>query len=73
MTASPGRHAVTYTVRVATRLDEHWADWFDGFTLTREADGTTILTGAVTDQAQLHGLLAKVRDLGVDLLSVEAR
>jgi len=61
-----------YTLRVAGRLDPRWVAWFDGFTVTAEADGTTTLRGPVADQAQLHGLLAKIRDLGVALVSVEA-
>ena len=60
-----------YTLRVAGRLDPRWVAWFDGFTVTCEADGTTTLRGTVADQAQLHGLLAKIRDLGVVLVSVE--
>ncbi len=68
----PGLAPVTYTLRVAGRLDAHWAAWFDGFTITGEADGTTTLRGTVTDQAQLHQVLAKIRDLGVALVSVEA-
>ena len=59
-----------YEVRVKGHLDQRWSTWFDGLTLTHEADGTTTLRGNVTDQAQLHGLLAKVRDLGATLLSV---
>jgi hypothetical protein len=59
-----------YRVRVAGRLDDSWADWFGGLTLTLDGDGTTSLTGQVRDQAELHGLLAKVRDLGVTLISV---
>ena len=59
-----------YELRVQGHLDEHWAAWFGGLTLTREDDGTTTLRGTVTDQAELHGLLAKVRDLGAPLLSV---
>ncbi|HEY3409151.1 MAG TPA: hypothetical protein VGK53_13345 [Propionicimonas sp.] len=61
-----------YTLRVAGRLDPRWVAWFDGFTVTADADGTTTLRGTVADQAQLHGLLAKIRDLGVALVSVEA-
>jgi len=61
-----------YTLRVAGRMDPRWVAWFDGFTVTGEADGTTTLRGTVADQAQLHGLLAKIRDLGVALVSVEA-
>ena len=57
--------------RIKGRLDEHWSAWFGGLTLTREDDGTTTLRGAVTDQAELHGLLAKVRNLGATLIAVE--
>jgi hypothetical protein len=59
-----------YELRLQGHLDEHWSAWFGGLTLTREDDGTTTLRGAVTDQAELHGLLAKIRDLGTPLLSV---
>ena len=59
-----------YELRIEGHLDEHWSDWFGGLTLIREGDGTTTLRGAVTDQAELHGLLAKVRDLGTTLISV---
>jgi hypothetical protein len=59
-----------YEVRVTGHLDQRWSTWFDGLVLTHEPDGTTTLHGNVTDQAQLHGLLAKVRDLGATLLSV---
>jgi len=59
-----------YEIRIAGHLDEHWSAWFGGLTLSRDDDGTTTLRGAVTDQAELHGLLAKVRDLGAPLLSV---
>jgi hypothetical protein len=51
-------------------LDERWSDWFGGLTLIHQNDGTTTLRGAVTDQAELHGLLIKVRDLGATLISV---
>jgi hypothetical protein len=61
-----------YELRVDGHLDEHWSTWFGGFSLTREADGTTTLRGVVTDQAELHGLLARVRDVGATLLSVRA-
>jgi hypothetical protein len=59
-----------YELRIEGHLDEHWSAWFGGLTLIREDDGTTTLRGAVTDQAKLHGLLAKIRDLGAPLLSV---
>lgn len=72
MARSPGRGAPAgYRLRVDGHLDDHWSDWFGGLTLTRDSDGTTILSGTVTDQAQLHGLLAKVRDLGLTLIDVE--
>ena len=61
-----------YRLRVNGHLDQHWSCWFGDLTLTHEDDGTTSLTGAVTDQAYLHGLLAKIRDLGVTLISVDA-
>jgi len=60
-----------YELRVGGHLDEHWSAWFGGLTLHRADDGTTTLRGAVTDQAELHGLLAKIRDLGAPLLAVK--
>lgn len=65
------RSPTRYQLRVDGHIDDHWAAWFDNLTLTHESDGTTTLRGSVTDQAALHGLLAKVRDLGVTLISVE--
>jgi len=59
-----------YEIRLKGHLDDRWADWFDGLTITREDNGNTRLTGAVVDQAALHGLLSKVRDLGLPLLAV---
>ena len=71
MSARPRPHAPAhYELRVEGHLDEHWSAWFGGLALIREDDGTTTLRGTVTDQAELHGLLAKVRDLGAPLLSV---
>jgi hypothetical protein len=61
-----------YTLRVDGRLDNRWSPWFDNLTLTHRGDGTTSLTGPVRDQAQLHGLLTKIRDLGLTLISVDA-
>ena len=71
-TGAGNRPAFGYTLRVKGRLDSRWAAWFDGFTLTGETDGTTTLTGAVADQAHLHALLTKIRDLGITLISLEA-
>jgi hypothetical protein len=59
-----------YQLRVSGHLGQHWSSWFGDLTLTHEDDGTTCLTGAVADQAELHGLLTKIRDLGVTLISV---
>jgi hypothetical protein len=62
----PGR----YEIRLEGHLDDRWAAWFDGLSLTHESDGTTVIHGSVVDQAALHGLLQKVRDLGLPLVSV---
>jgi hypothetical protein len=59
-----------YEIRVAGHLSPQWEDWFEGLTITLEADGNTFLTGPIADQAALHGLLKKVRDLGLSLVSV---
>jgi hypothetical protein len=59
-----------YQITVKGHLDNRWANWFEGLTITREDNGETLLTGPVVDQAALHGLLRKVRDLGLPLLSV---
>ena len=63
------RHSI-YHIRVKGNLDRKWSDWFDGFTIAPQADDETLLTGSVADQAALHGLLAKIRDLGLPLLLV---
>jgi hypothetical protein len=60
-----------YQIRVKGILEPRWADWFDEFTVTQQADDETVLTGRVADQPALHGLLAKIRDLGLPLLVVE--
>ncbi len=59
-----------YEIRLKGHLDARWSAWFDGLTLTRENDGTTLLQGPVVDQAALHGLLQKVRDVGLPLVAV---
>ena len=59
-----------YEIRIKGHLPDRWADWFANMTIALNDDGTTCLTGAVVDQAALHGLLKKVRDLGMPLLSV---
>jgi hypothetical protein len=59
-----------YEIRTQGRIDVRWSDWFEGVTLTHEADGTTLIRCPALDQAALHGLLAKVRDLGLPLISV---
>ena len=59
-------------IRIEGHLDQTWADWLDGFTLTHNEQGETILTGEVIDQAALYGLIAKLRDLGVKLVSVKS-
>jgi hypothetical protein len=63
----------SYEIRLKGHLNARWADWFDGLTLSQESDGTTVLNGSVMDQAALHGLLGKVRDLGLPLIAVHRR
>lgn len=60
----------TYEIRVAGRLGRRWSAWFDGLTVAPGDDGTTVLRGPVPDQAALHGLLSKLRDLGLPLISL---
>jgi hypothetical protein len=62
--------ALVYEIRIKGHLGSQWTDWFDGLTITLEEDGHTLLAGPVVDQAALHGLLKKVRDLGMPLVSV---
>jgi len=61
---------LVYQIRLKGQLGSEWADWFEGLTVTLDEDGDTLLIGSVIDQAALHGLLKKVRDLGMPLVSV---
>ena len=60
----------TYEIKLKGHLNKSWAERFDGFVFTCESDGTTTLTGEIVDQAKLHGLLKRIRDLGLPLISV---
>jgi hypothetical protein len=68
--ATPDQPPARYEIRVNGVLDSHWSAWFEGLAVTSDETGQTTITGVVADQAALHGLLAKVRDLGLPLLSV---
>jgi hypothetical protein len=59
-----------YEIRIIGHLEDHWSEWFDDLTLARQKDGTTTFFGPVADQAALHGLLIKIRDMGLPLLSL---
>jgi hypothetical protein len=59
-----------YYIRLKGHLDDRWSEWFDGLTISNRPDGDTVLRGPIVDQAALHGVLAKVRDLGLDLIVV---
>jgi len=70
-TPTPDRpEAGRYEIRLTGRLDAHWAAWFDGLAVRHENDGTTVIHGQIADQAALHGVLQRVRDLGMPLVSV---
>ena len=66
----PQNESGQYEIRLRGHLEPRWSAWFDGMTLTIEDDGTTVVTGSVVDQAALQGLLRKVHDMGVQLISV---
>lgn len=64
------QHPAVYRIRIQGQLDSQWTDWFEGMTITLEEDGNTLLTGQVIDQAALYGLLKKIRDMGLTLISI---
>ena len=67
---SDATQPMVYQIRIQGHLGHQWTDWFEGLTVTQEENGATLLTGPVVDQAALYGLLRKMRDLGMPLLSV---
>lgn len=69
---TPTSQAKVYEIRLKGHLEARWAQWFDGLTITLEQNGSTLLSGPLADQAALHGILKKVRDVGLPLLSVNA-
>ena len=70
MTSSPSASPRLYEIRISGHLDARWIAWFDGMTLTPEDDGTTVVRGVLADQAALHGVLQKMRDAGLPLISI---
>ncbi len=60
-----------HEIRLEGHLDQHWADWLDGLAITHESDGTTTLSGPLADQAALHGVLNRIRDLALPIVSVQ--
>ncbi len=61
---------IRYRIKIKGHLDTRWQDWFDGLTITQSDDGHTILSGAIVDQAALHGVFKKIRNLGLTIISV---
>ncbi|NTV36186.1 MAG: hypothetical protein HGA53_04465 [Anaerolineaceae bacterium] len=72
MTDKPTSKAQYYEIRLKGHLEARWAEWFDGLDITLEEDGNTLLSGHLADQAALHGLLKKIRDIGLPLISVNS-
>lgn len=70
LNAQSSQNSTIYQIRLKGHLDDYWADWFEGMTITLDDNGETVLTGEVIDQAALHGLLKKIRNLGLSLISV---
>ena len=71
MNQPPTEQASIYQIKVVGHLDPAWSEWFEELTLHHEPDGRTVLTGSLVDQAALYGVLIKIRDLGVRLVSVQ--
>jgi hypothetical protein len=69
---SDADQSMVYQIRIKGHLGQRWLDWFEGLTITLEDDGNTLLNGPVLDQSALHGILKKVRDLGMPLLSIHS-
>lgn len=65
--------SIYYVITIGAPLDERWADWFDGMTITSGANGEAVLAGPIVDQAELFGVLMKIRDLGLPLVAVQPR
>jgi hypothetical protein len=70
LTSQSGSLQPVYQIRIQGHLGLQWSDWFDGFMITLEEDGNTLLTGPIVDQSALYGILKRVRDLGIPLVSV---
>lgn len=68
---APGDRPAHYQIRVRGPLDAHWSDWFGGLTITHDPAGNTLLAGRLLDQAALYGVISRIRDLGLTLLSVQ--
>jgi hypothetical protein len=72
MVVTPTPKTQSYEIRLKGHLEARWVTWFDGLTITLDENGNTLLSGPVTDQAALHGILKKIRDVGLPLLSVRS-
>ena len=64
---------ITYEIRIKGHLEKHWSDWLGGLAISHDAQGNSLLTGFVPDQAALHGILAQIHDLGLTLISITPR
>jgi hypothetical protein len=70
VTSSPSTDRSVYEIRISGHLDARWVSWFDGMTLTPEESGTTLVRGVLADQAALHGILQRLRDAGLPIISI---